>query len=248
MTCVRVILAVVLCAGTALSFGPPDGVEIELPLNEIMVLAPFDGEVVEHGPLTVQVATGYGVLTFLAITVNGRAAVDVGNIDVGATGLFEIGEDLLRVGENILEVNSWHQLPGRPQRLAEFDAPPVHFTVKKPAPPPVGRVEILEPREGETVSLADLEVKVLSRYRGGAFMDMHLNGKMVVSAMGASASATNTCAIAKEHLKPGKNALRLVSWQLRGGNTNRVETYTAPVRSFLVSDAVKRGGAETCEE
>ncbi|NQT92042.1 MAG: hypothetical protein HQ559_04710, partial [Lentisphaerae bacterium] len=184
----------------------------------------------------------------LTITVNGRTAVDVGNIDVGAIGIFEIDKDLLRVGENVLVVNSWHQLPGRPQRLAEFDAPPIHFTVKKPAPPPVRRVEILEPREGEKVSLADLEVKVFSRYRGSAFLDIHLNGKKVANAMAASASATNTCAIAKEDLKPGKNALRVASWQLRGGNTNRVEAYTAPVRSFLVTGAVKRGGAEKCEK
>lgn len=219
---------------------------MDLPLNEIMVLEPFDGDVVEHAPLTVQIGTGYGVLTFLAIRVNGRVAIDVANIDVGDTGVFEVDKALLQVGENVLEVNSWHQLPGRPQRLEEFDAPPVRFTVKKPAPPPVRRVEILSPREGKIVPFADIDVQVVSRYRSPAFLDVHLNGKAVVAAEAVAASATNTSTIVKKRLKPGKNAIRVTSWQLKSGSTNRVETYTAPVRTFRASDAVKPSGAKKC--
>ena len=89
MTGIRILLAAVLCASTALCFEPPpDGAMMDVPHNEIMVLTPFDGDVVDHDPLAVQVATGYGVLTFLTITLNGRVALDVGNIDVGDNELW----------------------------------------------------------------------------------------------------------------------------------------------------------------
>ena len=208
---------------------------MEVPLNEIMVLAPFDGEVVDHDSLTVRVATGYGVLTFLTITVNGRVVLDVGNIDVGETGEFEIDADVLRVGENVLVVNSWHQLPGRSQRLAEFEAPPVRFTVTEPAPPPARVMEIVAPREGATVPFADVEVGIVSRYRKPAFVDVQLNGKKVACRVATKPSATNHFTIAKKHLKPGKNELRTFAWREEGGRTNRVATYASPARAFRVS-------------
>ena len=55
-------------------------IRIEVPLNQVMVLEPFDGDAVKYKKyLKVKIASGYGVLTFISITINGKLAVRMKN-------------------------------------------------------------------------------------------------------------------------------------------------------------------------
>lgn len=104
----------------------------KVPFNEIFVMWPVDGEVLEFEDLDVDIASGYGVLTFISITLNEEKVIEVATIDAGKMGTLTVVKGELKIGENVLQVNSWHQLPGREDRLAKFTAPLITFTVKNP--------------------------------------------------------------------------------------------------------------------
>jgi hypothetical protein len=105
-------------------------IRIEVPLNQVMVLEPFDGDAVKYKKdLKVRIASGYGVLTFISITINGKLAVRMKNIDAKETGVITVAKKHLKRGENVMLVKAWHQLPGRKTRLAKFKHPEIRFKV-----------------------------------------------------------------------------------------------------------------------
>ena len=114
--------------------GPAADKRPKAPFNEILVLWPIDGDVVELEALDVDIVSGYGVLTFVSITLNKVKVIDVETIDAGNRGTLTVAKGKLRIGKNVLKVESWHQLPGSENRLAKFTAPLINFTVKKPQP------------------------------------------------------------------------------------------------------------------
>jgi hypothetical protein len=103
---------------------------IKVPPNQVMVLNPFEGAQVDHADLPITVASGYGVLTFLSITVNGKLAVKVANVEAGGLEDIVLPKKHLKHGKNRLRIDSWHQMPGQTQRLESFTAPEITIQVK----------------------------------------------------------------------------------------------------------------------
>ena len=126
------VLAVLI--GTALIAGADDmeniRQRIKVPPNQVMVLNPFEGAQVNHADLPITVASGYGVLTFLSITVNGKLAVKVANVEAGGLEDIVLPKKHLKHGKNRLRIDSWHQMPGQTQRLESFTAPEITIQVK----------------------------------------------------------------------------------------------------------------------
>lgn len=107
---------------------------IEVPLNQIMILQPFDKAQVEQADLEVTIASGYGVLTFVSITLNGKKVIEMANIDAGGIETIVVPGQHLKPGKNRLSVDSWHQMPGQTQRLEEFTAPEITLQVTRAKP------------------------------------------------------------------------------------------------------------------
>lgn len=112
--------------------GPEGGMQIEVPHNEILVMSPMDDDKLPLADLDVQIQSGYGVLTFISIMVNGKVAVEMENIEARSLGAVTVPKDSLSIGKNVLKVNSWHQLPNTENRLEKYSAPPITFKVLKP--------------------------------------------------------------------------------------------------------------------
>ncbi len=110
---------------------------IEVPLNEILVAAPSEGALVDHKDLKVTIASGYGVLTFLSITLNGKKVIEMVNIEANGMDSITVPKKHLKLRENTLRVDSWHQLPGQPRRLEAFTTPEIKFHVRPPKTLPV---------------------------------------------------------------------------------------------------------------
>lgn len=103
---------------------------VKVPPNQVLVLNPFDGAQVDHADLEVTIASGYGVLTFLSITMNGKPAIKMANIEAGGMQNIKVPKKHLKAGKNRLRIDSWHQMPGRTQRLEPFTAPEITIQVK----------------------------------------------------------------------------------------------------------------------
>jgi hypothetical protein len=112
--------------------GLPEGemeIPIRVPLNEIMVLDPYDGDVLKYKDLKLKIASGYGVLTFVSVTVNRKLAVPVKNIEAGQTGVITVPKKHFKIGKNRILVNSWHQMPGQTTRLEKFKHPEIRIKI-----------------------------------------------------------------------------------------------------------------------
>ncbi len=103
---------------------------LKVPPNQVLILNPFEGAQVNHADLPITVASGYGVLTFLSITVNGKLAVKVANVEAGGMEDIVLPKKHLKHGKNRLRIDSWHQMPGQTHRLAPFTAPEITVHVR----------------------------------------------------------------------------------------------------------------------
>jgi len=135
---------IALLAAGLLLCTPASG-QFEETINEVMVLTPVDGDVVPLDDLDVEIMSSYGVLTFLDIFVNGAHAVDSETIEARSMGTLMVEADYLKPGENTMQVDSWHQMPGESLRREKYSAPPITFTVKKPVAKPHKHLEINVP-------------------------------------------------------------------------------------------------------
>jgi hypothetical protein len=104
---------------------------MRVPLNEIRVLDPYDGASVRRKDLKVTIASGYGVLTFVSITMNGKLAVPMKNIEANQIGKIIVPGKHLKPGKNTMLVNSWHQMPNQKIRMAKFKHPIISFVATR---------------------------------------------------------------------------------------------------------------------